>query len=94
MTKYELLNLPHLKIARETIFVHVHTEDGWVLTSWKEGDDIREYSGGVCYYMPIRDTYEDYRLVTIDEHNQYEKERDEAIKIENDRILINEQRNE
>ena len=83
MTKQELLNLEHLKIAEETIFVHIHTEDGWIMTSWNEGDDIKEYSGSVCYYMPIRDTYEDYRIITIDEHNRLEKERDIAVEEEN-----------
>lgn len=86
MTKQELLNLEHLKIAEETIFVHIHTEDGWFMTSWNEGDDIKEYSGSVCYYMPIRDTYEDYRIITIDEHNRLEKERDIAVE---DEIRIN-----
>lgn len=83
MTKNELLNLPHLKIARETVFVHVHTEDGWILTSWNEGDDIKEYSGSNCYYMPIRDVYDDYRLITVDEHNNLESERDRVIEEEN-----------
>ena len=83
MTKQELLNLEHLKIAEETIFVHIHTEDGWIMTSWKEGDDIKEYSGSVCYYMPIRDTYVDYRIIAIDEHNRLEKEREIAVEEQN-----------
>ena len=83
MTKQELLNLEHLKIAEETIFVHIHTEEGWIMTSWKEGDDIKEYSGSVCYYMPIRDTYVDYRIIAIDEHNRLEEERDIAVEEQN-----------
>ena len=96
MTKSELLNLPHLKIARETIFVHVHTEDGWILTSWNDGDDIKEYSGGACYYMPIRDTYDDYRLITVDEHDRLTKLSDEAIREynERERESINDRENE
>lgn len=96
MTKQELLNLDHLKIARETVFVHIHTEDGWIMTSWKDSDDIREYSGSVCYYMPIRDDYEDYRIITIEEHNRLTQLQNEEIEKENRNRLdsINNQYNE
>lgn len=85
MTKQELLNLNHLKIAEETIFVHIHTEDGWIMTSWNENDDIREYSGSACYYMPIRDTYDNYRLITVEEHNRLTQLLEEAINEDNER---------
>jgi hypothetical protein len=96
MTKQELLNLDHLKIARETVFVHIHTEDGWIMTSWKDGDDIKEYSGSVCYYMPIRDDYEDYRIITVEEHNRLTQLQNEEIEKENRNRLdsINNQYNE
>lgn len=80
MTQKELLNLEHLSIAEVKKFVHIHTEEGYVMTSWKDGDDIKEYAGSVCYYMPIRNEYEDYRIITLDEHNELENQRDEAIK--------------
>lgn len=86
MTKQELLNLDHLAIAEETIFVHTHTEDGYIMTAWNEGEDIKEYSGSVCYYMPIRDEYPNYRIITLDEHNMLEERRNAAIRTEiNDR---------
>ena len=80
MTQKELLNLEHLSIAEVKKFVHIHTEEGYVMTSWKDGDDIKEYAGSVCYYMPIRNEYEDYRIITLKEHNDLENQRDEAIK--------------
>lgn len=80
MTQKELLNLEHLSIAEVKKFVHIHTEDGYIMTSWNDGDDVKEYAGSVCYYMPIRNEYEDYRIITLKEHNDLENQRDEAIK--------------
>lgn len=76
MTKQELLNLDHLSIAEETIFIHIHTEEGYILTPYFDGMDIREYYGSECYYMPIRDEYESFRVITEQEHKKYEEERD------------------
>lgn len=80
MTQKELLNLEHLSIAEVKKFVHIHTEEGYIMTSWNDGDDVKEYAGSVCYYMPIRNEYEDYRIITLKEHNDLENQRDEAIK--------------
>lgn len=82
MTKQELLSLEHLAIAEETVFVHLHTKDGYVITDWFDGMDILLYSGGVCYYMPIRDEYDDYRVITVEEHNELERLRTEKYEEE------------
>lgn len=78
MTQKDLLSLEHLAIAEVTKFVHIHTNEGYVLTPWFEGMDILLYSGSVCYYMPIRDEYDDYRIITVEEHNELEKRREVA----------------
>lgn len=90
MTREELLNLEHLAIAEVTKFVHIHTEKGFYMTEWKEGQDIKEYSGSVCYYMPIRDTYNDYRVITAEEHNELIKQQEEAYKAEEINHTVNE----
>lgn len=77
MTREELLKLDNLAIAEVTKFVHIHTKEGFYMTEWKEGQDIKEYSGSVCYYMPIRDTYDDYRVITEEEHNKLMKQQEE-----------------
>lgn len=80
MTRQEILSLEHLAIAEETKFVHLHTEDGYFITGWMEGDDILLYSGGVCYYMPIRDDYRDLRVITKEEHEELVKLRTQKHK--------------
>lgn len=79
MTREQILKLEHLKTAEVTVFVHLHSEDGWYITSWKEGDDIKDYAGSVCYYMPIRDEYEDFRVITEEDHKELEQQRDRAL---------------
>lgn len=94
MKRQELLNLEHLSIAEVKKFVHIHTEEGYFMTSWTDKKDIKEYAGSVCYYMPIRDEYEDYRIITSEEHNELESRRDAAIKEEEERYLAENKRNE
>jgi hypothetical protein len=99
MTKRELLNLEHLKIAEEKkdYFVHVHCEDGWYLTDWDK-EDIKEFHASVCMYLPIRDKYNNYYLITLEDYNRLmneqrivlEKEREEREKeMKNSRNIEN-----
>lgn len=88
MTKQELLSLEHLAVAEETKFIHLHTEKGYHITNWFEGDDILEYSGGVCYYMPIRDEYPNYRIITDEEHNMLVEQRNKKYEEEEKERLL------
>lgn len=75
MTQDQILKMDHLKIAevKPGMFVHVHAADGYIITAWGEHDDIKDYTGSVCLYMPIRDTYDDdYRTITVAEHEKLE----------------------
>lgn len=89
MTRQELLSLEHLAIAEVTKFVHIHTEDGWYMTDW-DGEDIKQYHGSVCFYMPIRDTYSDYRIISAEEHNKLLEMQETAIKEEEIKETVNE----
>lgn len=85
MTQQEILNMPNLKIAevKPDMFVHVHAEDDYRITSWQEGDDIKNYVGSVCMYMPIRDEYPyNYRTITVAEHEAYEEQARKAVEEE------------
>lgn len=85
MTQEQLLKMDNLKIAevKPDMFVHIHANDGYVITSWTEGSDIKEYSGSVCMWMPIRDNYDDdYRTITVAEHNELSTRAAQAIAIE------------
>lgn len=85
MTQEQLLKMEHLKIAevKPGMFVHIHAEDGYMITSWGEHEDIKEYSGSSCMWMPIRDSYDDdYRTITLDEHKELENRQREVIENE------------
>ena len=83
MTQKELLNLEHLKIAeiKPNLFLHIHTEEGWILTDW-DNVDIKNYSGSICMYAPIRDEYADFRVITESEHNELSDRQKKAIEDE------------
>ena len=82
MTRDEILKMDHLKIAevKPGMFVHVHAEDDYRITSFNpETDDIKNYSGSICMFMPIRDSYDDdYRVITVAEHEEFERQAREA----------------
>lgn len=84
MNRQEILNLPHLSISEELPdkFVHLHCEEGYILTDYTEGKDIKEYYGSVCVYFPIKDEYDAYRTITQEEHENYLKLQEQAIEEE------------
>lgn len=81
----QLLKLENLSIAevKPGMFVHIHANEGYIITSWGEHEDIKNYSGSVCMWMPIRGEYDDdYRTITAAEHAELEKQRFEAHEAE------------
>ena len=85
MTQEQILKMEHLKVAevKPNMFVHIHAEDGYIITAWGENEDIKDYSGSVCMYMPIRDSYDDdYRTITVAEHEEFERRQREAHEAE------------
>lgn len=85
MTQDQILKMDHLKVAevKPNMFVHIHAEDGYIITAWNENEDIKDYSGSVCLYMPIRDSYDDdYRTITEAEHIELDKRQKVAIEAE------------
>jgi hypothetical protein len=88
MTQEQLLKMEHLKIAevKPGMFVHIHAEEGYIITPWGEHEDIKEYSGSTCMWMPIRDSYDDdYRTITQAEHEEFERRQREVIENEMNR---------
>ena len=78
MTQEQILKMDNLEVAevKAGMFVHVHAKDGYRITSYNpETDDIKNYSGSICMYMPIRDSYDDdYRTITVEEHEAFEEQ--------------------
>lgn len=93
MTQEQVLQLQHLKTAevKPNMFVHIHAEDGYVITSWNDDDDIKNYSGSVCMYMPILNEYpETYRTIPVEQHNDLEARQREIFEAEQ-KARLNEQ---
>lgn len=85
MTQEQILKMDNLEVAevKPGMFVHVHAKEGYRITSWGEHEDIKDYSGSICMYMPIRDSYDDdYRTITVEEHEALEARAREAHEAE------------
>lgn len=85
MTQEQILKMDNLEVAevKAGMFVHVHAKEGYRITSWGEHEDIKNYSGSICMYMPIRDSYDDdYRTITVEEHEALEARAREAYEAE------------
>ena len=85
MTQEQILKMDNLEVAevKPGMFVHVHAKEGYRITSWGEHEDIKDYSGSICMYMPIRDSYDDdYRTITVEEHEALEERAREAHEAE------------
>ena len=85
MTQEQILKMDNLEVAevKAGMFVHVHAKEGYRITSWGEHEDIKNYSGSICMYMPIRDSYDDdYRTITVEEHEVLEARAREAHEAE------------
>lgn len=85
MTQEQILKMDNLEVAevKAGMFVHVHAKEGYRITSWGEHEDIKNYSGSICMYMPIRDSYDDdYRTITVEEHEALEARAREAHEAE------------
>ena len=94
MTQEQLLKMEHLKIAevKPGMFVHIHAEDGYIITPWGEHEDIKDYSGSTCMWMPIRDSYDDdYRTITQAEHEEFERRQREVLEREEKERELNRQ---
>ena len=85
MTQEQILKMDNLEVAevKAGMFVHIHAKEGYRITSWGEHEDIKNYSGSICMYMPIRDSYDDdYRTITVEEHEALEARAREAHEAE------------
>lgn len=80
MTREELMTMPHLDIAEIKRMVHIHTEEGWYIA---EGmDDIKEFAYTNCLYLPIKDEYLGYAVISAEDVERYQAEKEKALEEE------------
>lgn len=51
-------------------FNKITCSEGCLMTTWKEGDDIKEYSASTLIYAPTSVDTSVYRCVTEEKHNE------------------------
>lgn len=68
-----------MKIEKLEKFTKVESEEGMVLTIFKEGDNILDYSSATKIFVPHSINLDEYREISIDENDKYLKEQLEEI---------------
>ena len=64
MTKDKLFSLKHITCEVDGSSVVVSADNGYHITPWKNGDDIRACYSFSRLRTSLRDTYQDYRVIT------------------------------
>lgn len=68
-----------MKVEIKPKFQIVTPEDGFVLTNYKEGDDILTYSSFMSCYCPLDCDHSHITEITIEEDEAYKAKLEEAI---------------
>lgn len=68
-----------MKIETNDKFKKITPEEGLVLTSFKEGDDILNYTSARVIYAPLNANLEDLREISVEENDSYLKLQEEAF---------------
>ena len=70
-----------MKIETTDKYVKITPDEGMVLTTWNEGDDIVEYNGIKTVYAPLTADISMFREITIEENTKLEEDRDKAVEL-------------
>ena len=69
-----------MKIETTDKYIKVSAEDDFVLTYFKEGDDILNYTFAKVMYAPLNADLSELREITEEESERLLKEQEEKIK--------------
>lgn len=72
-----------MKIEHTEKYIKIVAEDGHYLTTYKDGDNIWEYTSSRIIYAPLTADISTLRDITVEEHNNYEEMR---LKAENGEV--------
>lgn len=68
-----------MKIEKLEKLIKVESEEGMVLTTFKEGDNILDYTSVTKIFAPLSINLDEYREISIEEDEKYIKEQLEEI---------------
>ena len=69
-----------MTIETKTTYQIIKADDGMVLTEWKDGDNILNYSYSTKQYSPLTYDITKLREITQEESDRLVKEQEEKIK--------------
>ena len=69
-----------MTIEKKASYQIIKSDDGMVLTEWKDGDDILNYAYATKQYSPLNYDITKLREITQEESDRLVKEQEEKIK--------------
>ena len=69
-----------MTIETKATYQIIKADDGMVLTEWKDGDNILNYSYSTKQYSPLTYDITKLREITQEESNKLAKEQEEKLK--------------
>ena len=69
-----------MTIENKSTYQIIKADDGMVLTEWKDGDDILNYSYAATQYSPLTYDIAKLREITQEESDRLVNEQEEKIK--------------
>ena len=69
-----------MTIENKATYQIIKADDGMVLTEWKDGDNILNYSYSTKQYSPLTYDITKLREITQEESNKLAKEQEEKLK--------------
>ena len=69
-----------MTIETKTTYQIIKADDGMVLTEWKDGDNILNYTYASKQYSPLTYDITKLREITQEERDKLSKEKEEKIK--------------
>ena len=69
-----------MTIEKKTTYQIIKADDGMVLTEWKDGDNILNYTYSTKQYSPLTYDITKLREITQEESDRLVKEQEEKIK--------------
>ena len=76
MKRTDLQNLPHCFYS-EGDFIRLYTEDGWFLV--RSSDKIENFYAFSEAFLPIKEEYPEYKVITLEEKQNGERLRKVAL---------------
>lgn len=74
--------MENIIVENKEKFIKVTSAKGYVITKWKDGNDIKEYASSKEMYFPLNYDLSEYYAITDEKDSEYKAAQEKAYKDE------------